>query len=129
MIYGIGTDIVHVARMEENMVRHGRRFAEKILSAAELQEYDQHAAKACLLAKRFAVKEATLKALGTGLRMGMSLREIAVTHDELGKPLLQLSGRVEQVARERGVGEGHVSIADERDYALAFVTLMLASNE
>jgi holo-[acyl-carrier protein] synthase len=129
MIYGIGTDIVKVARMEENITRHGRRFAEKILSRTELLEYDQHAAQANLLAKRFAVKEATLKALGTGLRMGMSLRDISVSHDELGKPLLQLSGKADAVARERGIGQGFVSIADEQEYALAFVTLMLASTD
>ncbi len=126
MIYGIGTDIVNVARMQDNIARHGRRFAEKILSNVELGEYDRHVAQANFLARRFAVKEATLKALGTGLRMGMSLREISVSHDQLGKPLLEMAGRVAEIARENGVGPGYVSIADEKEFAVAFVTLMNA---
>lgn len=124
MIFGIGTDIVKVSRMEDNIAKHGRRFAEKILAPEELDEFDRHVAPASLLAKRFAIKEAALKALGTGLRKGMSLKEIYVQHDELGKPVLVFAGKVDSVAEGYGVGERFVSVADEKDYAVAFVTLM-----
>jgi len=126
MIYGIGTDIVRISRVEDALERFGRRFAEKVLGDEELLEFDGYHNPARLLAKRFAVKEATLKALGTGLRMGMSLKDIQLEHDALGKPMLCLSGKAESIARERGVGQGFVSLSDEKEYALAFVTLMQA---
>lgn len=127
MIFGIGTDIVQIDRLRGGLDRFGRRFAERILSPAELERFDQLSDQAAFLAKRFAVKEATVKALGTGFRDGMSLRDIYVDHNELGKPLLVLAGRVRDYADANQVGECLVSVSDERDYAVAFVTLMKAT--
>ncbi len=124
MIFGIGTDIVSVSRMESAIERHGERFAGRILSATELDEYLQSGKPAHFLAKRFAAKEAAAKALGTGFRDGLAMSDIVVTHDDAGKPQLQFTGYAAQFCRERGVGEGFLSISDEKEHAIAFVTLL-----
>ncbi len=126
MIYGIGTDIVRVARMEQDIARYGDKFAERILTDAELSEYRQSNARAHFLARRFAAKEAAAKAMGTGFRDGLHLRDIGVTHDANGKPLLEFTGRALEFKREKGIATVHVSLADEEDNAVAFVTLETA---
>ncbi|MDX5411366.1 MAG: holo-ACP synthase [Thauera sp.] len=124
MIVGIGTDIVRIDRFEAMLERHGPRVAERILGADELAEFAAAARPARFLAKRFAVKEAVAKAFGTGFRDGLSLRHIGVTHDALGRPSLAFLGRAEELRVRLGVADSHVSVADERDYAIAFVTLL-----
>jgi holo-[acyl-carrier protein] synthase len=124
MIVGIGTDIVRIARFEAMLDRHGTRVAERMLSADELVEFAAAARPARFLAKRFAVKEAVAKAFGTGFRDGLSLRHIGVQHDALGKPSLKFYARAEELCARMGVADSHVSIADEHDYAVAFVTLL-----
>lgn len=123
MIFGIGTDIVKIVRMEKNLQRFGDKFAQRILTPAELTEFATQAKKAHFLAKRFAAKEATAKAMGLGFQNGLSLRHIGVGHDTLGKPLLEFSGYAAEFVRERGITAIHISIADEEDHAVAFVTL------
>ena len=123
MIFGIGTDIVKVMRMRKNIERYGDKFAERILTAAEFAEFAQHPNKAHFLAKRFAAKEAAAKAMGIGFNDGLSLRQIGVTHDSYGKPLLQFSDYAAQFIAEKGITAVHVSLADEEDHAVAFVTL------
>ena len=123
MIVGIGTDIVRIARFEAMLDRHGSRVAERILGADELQEFLKAARPARFLAKRFAVKEATAKAFGTGFRDGLSLRHIGLRHDALGRPVLAFFGRAEELCVQLQVTVSHVSVADEQDYAIAFVTL------
>jgi len=124
MIVGIGTDIVRVTRFETMLQRHGPRVAERILSADELLEFRQSSRQAAFLAKRFAVKEAVAKAFGTGFRDGLSLRHIGIRNDPLGRPQLAFSARAMELCEQLGVGETHVSIADEAEYAVAFVTLL-----
>ncbi|HID49042.1 MAG TPA: holo-ACP synthase, partial [Chromatiales bacterium] len=99
-------------------------FAARILTEQELAEYRQAVHPAHFLAKRFAAKEATAKAMGTGFRNGLSLRNIAVGHDEHGKPLLILTGEAQALACRHGIRESHLSLADENEYAVAFVTLV-----
>lgn len=123
MIFGIGTDIVRVDRMQQDIDRFGERFAERILTAGELQEYRQNTNKAGFLARRFAAKEAAAKALGTGFSQGVQIRDIEVRHDPQGKPLLSFSGWARQFMQERGIVVSHISLADEQDHAVAFVTL------
>jgi holo-[acyl-carrier protein] synthase len=123
MIYGIGTDIVRIQRIDKNLQRYGERFASRILSDDELEGFKASARKAHFLAKRFAAKEAAAKALGTGFRGGLSLRDISVSHDELGKPILIFSSRGREQLKTRRIGGTHLSISDEHDYAVAFVTL------
>ena len=124
MIVGIGTDIVQVARMRSSLDRFGVRLARRILAPPELEEFHDDIRPAHFPAKRFAAKEAVVKAMGTGFRHGIKLSDIQVIHNGVGKPGLIYSGITAQMARERGVTESHLSLADEREYALAFVVLL-----
>ena len=124
MIFGIGTDIVSISRIEEGLGRHGERFAERILADSELDGFHAAARPASYLAKRFAAKEAMAKAMGIGFRDGLTMRQITVGHDAKGRPLIVVSGRAEDLCSELGIGARHLSISDEHEYAVAFVTLM-----
>lgn len=124
MIFGIGTDIVSVSRMRAALERHGERFAERILAPCERDAYQASPCRERFLAKRFAAKEAAAKALGTGFSGGLSLHHIVVTHNAAGRPLLRFDGRGSELLRNLGVGASHLSISDEHEYAVAFVTLM-----
>ncbi len=124
MIHGIGTDIVSVKRIQEGLDKHGERFARRILAGNEMAGFRQAANPASYLAKRFAAKEAAVKALGTGFSEGISMGHVCVTHNARGKPLLEMSGRALALCEENEIGESHISISDEREYAVAFVTLL-----
>ena len=124
MIFGIGTDIVRVSRIQKSLDRYGERFARRILAGQELDDFQRTLHPARFLARRFAAKEAVVKAYGTGFTQGMTFQDIAVSHDAAGKPLLQLSGRALELQREMGIGEQFISISDEQEYAVAFVTLL-----
>ena len=123
MIHGIGTDIVEYARIEALWARYGKRFAERLLSESELPEFGAHADPARFLAKRFAAKEAFAKAVGSGMRHPVTLRRIGVTHDGLGKPVLQFDETLRTHLAQLGINGHHVSISDERDLIVAFVVL------
>lgn len=123
MIYGIGTDIVTYRRIEEMHERYGDKFAERILSEAELEEYSSHAQPARMLMKRFAAKEAFAKAIGTGIRQPVSFHAISIVHDELGKPSLRFSEHLIDFIHVCGVKHWHLSISDEHEHAVAFVVL------
>ncbi|GAA3894296.1 holo-ACP synthase [Halomonas cibimaris] len=123
MIIGIGSDIARVARFEAARVRHGERFAHRLLGTDEQALFQRHAHPAAFLAKRFAGKEAFVKALGTGFRHGMEWRDIQVLNDAQGKPTLALGGRAAALAQAAGVQHSHITLSDEADYALAFVVL------
>jgi holo-[acyl-carrier protein] synthase len=122
MIHGIGTDIVAVARMAEYWQRHGERGLEKMLAPDEREACRASLDPARFLAKRFAAKEALGKALGTGVRAPVLLPEIAVDHDDLGKPAFVFAPSLAAYLAERGL-TSHLSISDEQDYAVAFVIL------
>lgn len=124
MIYGVGTDIVRVSRMQDNIEQYGDKFSNRILTANELNDFKDAPRPAHFLAKRFAAKEAAAKAMGIGFSRGMSLRDIGVNHDENGKPVLEYFSRAEELLQELGIGASHISIADEDDHAVAFVTLL-----
>ncbi len=123
MILGIGTDIARVVRFEAAMARHGPRFAQRILGDAERAQLAGRQDKAAFLAKRFAAKEAFVKALGSGLRHGMRWTEIQVVSDALGRPGLALSGKAQELACAAGVRRLHLSLSDEAELALAMVLL------
>ncbi len=123
MILGIGTDLARIERFERARLRHGERFARRLLGDAELAQFHSRGAPAAFLAKRFAAKEAFVKALGTGLRHGMRWSEVQVHNDALGRPSLRLSGRVQELAEAAGVCAVHLSLSDESETAVAFVVL------
>ena len=126
MIFGIGTDIVRVSRIQRGLDRYGERFARRILAGQELDDFQRTLHPARFLARRFAAKEAVVKAYGTGFTRGMTFQDIVVSHDAAGKPMLLLSGRALELQQEMGIGETFISISDEQEYAVAFVTLMKA---
>lgn len=123
MIFGIGTDIISYQRIRDLDEKYGERFAQRILSAGEFEEYTASSDKPRFLMKRFAAKEAFAKAMGTGLRASVTLRRIGVGHDELGKPLLQFDEVLSNYVARIGVTRHHLSISDEREVAVAFVVL------
>lgn len=122
MIFGIGTDIVAVKRLQGMWDRHGEKALEKLLAPQEIAEFTQAANKGRFLAKRFAAKEAFSKALGTGVRPPAVLPAIAVSHDELGKPILVFCGQLAEMIETQGL-KAHLSLSDEADYAIAYVIL------
>lgn len=122
-ILGMGTDIVEIARIEGAISRTGDRLAKRILSPDEWVQYQAHQQPARFLAKRFAVKEAAAKALGTGIRNGLAFNQFEVSNNALGKPLLRFREQANCLAQELGVRSIHVTIADERHYACATVII------
>lgn len=122
-IFGLGTDIVEIERIAKVHERSGDRLAQRILTANELAQYQASAQPVRFLAKRFAVKEAAAKALGTGIRSGLAFNQFEVCNDALGKPGLHLHGVAAEMAARYGITHQHVTIADERHYAVATVLL------
>jgi holo-[acyl-carrier protein] synthase len=125
MIHGIGTDIVDIRRIKAAIDKFGDRFANKILSCDEREEYDSLSIgeQPRFLAKRFAIKEAAAKALGTGFREGVALKDFSLSHDPLGKPLLQLNGRAEKISEAKQLKGRYISLSDEKNYVIAYATL------
>ena len=113
MIVGIGTDIVRISRMAENLERYGNKFAERILTSDELVYFSKNKCPASYLAKRFAAKEAAAKAMGCGFRDGLMLTHIGTRHDELGKPLLEYSGKAVDLCKQLNISKSHLTISDE----------------
>jgi len=121
MIVGVGIDIVEISRIEGVLARHPERFLQKVYTKSEIEyccRAVQHQSRR--LAARYAAKEATLKALGTGLRHG-KWTEVEVIRDDQGKPILRLGGRFAEMARERGISTFHLSMTHGRDFAVAQV--------
>ncbi|MFA6120661.1 MAG: holo-ACP synthase [Sideroxydans sp.] len=123
MIFGIGTDIVTVARIEAAITRHGDAFAQRILSQQEYSEFSAQTHPVRFLAKRFAAKEALAKATGQGLRHPVSLHRISVGHDKLGKPIFLFDPELNAHLESLGILRHHLSISDEHEHAVAFVIL------
>ena len=122
MVVGIGTDIVQIARIKSALDRRGRFFAERILCPAELAIFDGKKQPETYLAKRYAAKEAASKALGTGIGI-ISWHDIEIANDSAGAPLLKLSGAALIRMAELGASKALVSLSDEQDFVVAFVTL------
>ena len=124
-IIGLGTDIVQISRFEQMDDTGDKRdrLAQRVLTSCEFDIYQQHAHPARFLAKRFAVKEAAVKALGTGIGQGVGWQHLSVTHTDIGQPLLQYTDGFADIASELGVTHSHVSISDEKEYAVATVIL------
>lgn len=123
MIAGIGIDLTTISRIEKVHTRFGQRFARRILHSAELEQYATQSDPVRFLAKRFAVKEAAVKAIGTGERDGVLLKDFYLEHDELGKPLLRVCGKAEEHCQALDVVSLWVSLSDEGDSVAAFVVL------
>lgn len=121
MIYGIGTDIVAVTRMNELHSRYGAKLTERILAPEEWGDYAEASNKERFMAKRFAAKEAFAKAVGTGMRSPVSFTSIIVVHDDQGKPGFIYSPELGAWLKSRAIAAMHLSLSDEQDYVVAFV--------
>ncbi len=121
-IYGIGTDLLRIDRVERLWSQYGEHFADKILMPEERAQFTQARRPGNFLAKAFAAKEAFVKALGTGFR-GVGYRDAGVVALASGKPLLVFSAGLQQRLDALGVRGGHVSLSDEDGRVLAFVVL------
>lgn len=123
MIAGIGTDIVEVARIADALERFGERFRRRVLTGAERRDFADIESEARWFAKRYAAKEAVAKAFGTGIGGQLSFQDIVVGREESGRPLLSFRGDGAALAARLGVTRAHLSLSDEREFALAFVVL------
>lgn len=126
MIFGIGTDVVRLERVEATLQRFGEHFVQRLLLPEEEAQYRRHRRKARFLAMRFAGKEAVVKAMGTGFRHGMWIRDVGIIADPRGKPEIIYSERGRALCAQMGIGEGHVSLTDEAGVVVAFALLLKA---
>ena len=117
-IVGIGTDIAEIERIEKAFLRSGESFAKRVLTEQELERFASLKQQARFLAKRFA---ATSKALGTGIAQGVSFHDFTISNDQYGAPCLSLSGKALEIAQQKRINNIHLSISDERHYAIATV--------
>jgi len=127
MIYGIGTDICDIRRIRASLERHGDRFAEKILSPAELITWRARGARwpergVRYLATRFSAKEAFSKAIGLGIHMPMTWRSCEIGNLKSGQPVIVLHGALKAWFDERQLS-AHVTVTDESEYAASFVVV------
>lgn len=120
MIYGIGTDIVHIERVGAAYARFGERFVRRLLLEPEAAEFARAKDPVRFLAMRFAGKEAIVKAMGTGFRHGVWVRDVGIRHDARGKPEVIFSARGRAVCDTLGIGAAYVSLSDDGGMAQAF---------
>ncbi len=123
MIVGIGIDLVHIPRIARAMERWGTRFLEHVFTEQEIGFCMNSNPPELRFAVRFAAKEACSKALGTGLRQGVTWKDMEIMHESSGKPLLKLSNQALIRATLLGAKQLHISLTHERDYASAVVIL------
>ncbi len=123
MIYGLGTDVVQIERVEQTYTRFGEHFADRLLMPEELEGFQRVRRKARYLAMRFAGKEAIAKAMGTGFSNGIWIRDIGVVQNAQGKPEVVFSERGRAVCARLGIGAGHVSLTDEVGLVFACAVL------
>jgi holo-[acyl-carrier protein] synthase len=123
VIFGVGTDVVEIGRIEKALERFGERFAQRVLCDSELKRFRTHRQPAAYLAKRFAAKEAFCKALGTGIKAPANWHGVWVINEPSGKPELQFSEPLLKALSSHGILRAHLSLADERGVALATVIL------
>jgi len=126
MIYGIGVDVLQLARIERCYQRFGEHFVERLLMPAERAQLARTRRPERFLAMRFAAKEAVVKAMGTGFAHGAWIRDIGIVQDKWGKPEIVYSARGERVRRRLGVGAGHVTLTDEAGLIVAVAVLSAA---
>ena len=120
MIVGIGTDIVDVERIQGVYQRQGDAFAKRLLSQYEWTRFKDHLFPERFLAKRWALKEAISKALGTGMAQGVSFQDMTIKHHESGQPYLSLTGGALLKSDALGICNWSISVSDEKTHAVAF---------
>lgn len=124
MIFGVGTDICELARVQQTYDRFGDRFVARLLMDEERAQFERNKWPVRFLAMRFAAKEAAVKAMGTGFAHGMWIRDVGITNNAWGRPMLIWSRRGQAVCERLGIGEGHVSLSDDAGLIIAFAVVM-----
>jgi len=122
MIFGIGTDIIEVERIDK-MVSKGGQYLETLFTENEIEYCEARAKKAEHYAARFAAKEAILKAFGTGWRDGLAFIEIEIINDELGKPQVYLHGDAKSFFDRNQIKQISISLSHIKEIAIAVVIL------
>lgn len=127
MILGIGTDLANIDRIQGTLDRFGDRFRNRVFTETELAKARRRKDEAGTLAKRWAAKEACSKALGTGLAMGISWRDMAVSNLRSGQPVMHLTGwaaeKLKQMTPAGHQAIVHVTLTDDHPWAQAFVVI------
>ncbi|ALG89118.1 MAG: holo-ACP synthase [Confluentimicrobium sp.] len=127
MILGIGTDLANIERIERTLNRYGDRFRNRVFTETEQRKAERRADTPGTYAKRWAAKEACSKALGTGLRMGISWKDMAVSNIDTGQPQMHVTGwAAERLAQMTPAGHRaiiHVTLTDDHPWAQAFVVI------
>ena len=125
-IFGIGTDIVNIKRMELLLKKHGSSFKKRIFSKKEISYCEKKKNSSAFYAKRFAAKEAFSKALGTGIRKGIILKNIEITNNVDGKPFILLKGNLSNFLKKKlksSKYDIHLSLSDDKPWAQATVII------
>jgi holo-[acyl-carrier protein] synthase len=120
MIFGVGTDIVELSRIQSTYDRFGDHFVRRLLMPEELELFVLSKNPVRFLAMRFAGKEATVKAMGTGFAHGVWLRDVGIVSNKWGRPLVIWSERGQRVCDRLGIGSGHVSLTDDAGLVVGF---------
>lgn len=123
MIFGVGTDVVELARVQATYDRFGEHFVNRLLMDDELELFRDSKWPVRFLAMRFAGKEATVKAMGTGFRHGIWLRDVGILNNDWGRPFLIWSTRGRRLCDQLGIGDGHVSLSDDAGLVIAFAVV------
>ena len=129
MIFGVGTDIVELSRIQATYDRFGEHFVNRILMPQELELFRKSKWPVRFLAMRFAGKEAAVKAIGTGFRHGIWVRDVGITNNDWGRPLIIWSERGREVCERLGIGAGHVSLTDDAGLVIAFAVVETADQQ
>ncbi|HEX7029663.1 MAG TPA: holo-ACP synthase [Gammaproteobacteria bacterium] len=124
MIFGIGTDLCEIARIEKTWARFGDHFVDRLLMPEEREQFERTKRKVRFLAMHFAAKEAIVKAMGTGFRQGIWIRDVGFVQEPSGKPVPVFSENGARKCAELGAGEGFVSLTDEAGMVAAFAVLL-----
>jgi len=125
-IFGIGTDIVNIRRIEQSLKKHKFSFKNKIFSKKEISYCEKRKNSGAFYAKRFAAKEAFSKALGTGIRKGVNLKNIEITNNVHGKPSIYLKGNLANYLKKKikcKKYDIHLSLSDDKPWAQATVII------
>ena len=123
MIFGIGTDVVQLARVEQVFERHGEHFVRRLLMPEEETGFRRYKRPVRFLAMRFAAKEAIVKALGTGFAHGVWIRDVGILPNAWGRPEVIWSERGRALRDKLGAGAGHVTLTDEAGLIVAVAVL------
>ncbi len=125
-IFGIGTDIINIKRMEKSLKKYDKKFKSKIFSKNEIIYCETKKDSASSYAKRYAAKEALSKALGSGIRKGINFKNIEIGNNKLGKPFIKLTGGAHAYLKKkikRNKYDIHLSLSDDKPWAQATVII------